>query len=84
MSHYMLTLEKEILNELGAEIYADYDRYLYREGKSMGSNPRDPFVLMAKEVFFEKDALIGYDSTEQLAAAKGKLLMARDFLSKNS
>lgn len=81
MSSYMLVLEKELLNELGAEIYADFDRYLNQEGKSIRNNPEDPFVIMAKNVFCEKDALIGYHTQEELAVAKDKLLKARYFLS---
>ncbi len=75
---YFITLEKEVMSEVAAEIYATITRYMIT--KNIQDDEKHPLNILAHMVFQIKENLIGKEYTmEELKLIQAKFEFARDY-----
>ena len=75
---YFITLEKEVMSEVAAEIYATITRYTI--AKNIQDDEKDPLNILGHMIFQIKENLIGKEYTmEELKLIQAKFEFARDY-----
>lgn len=75
---YFITLEKEVMSEVAAEIYATITRYTI--AKNIQDDEKHPLNILGHMVFQIKENLIGKEYTmEELKLIQAKFEFARDY-----
>lgn len=81
MCDYDVVLEKEVLNEMGAGILADFSRFLDRNNISI-EDKKNPVVILFWETVLIKNNIIGttYDKLDELKMVEGQLNFVKKFI----
>ena len=75
---YFITLEKEVMSEVAAEIYGTITRYMI--AKNIQDDDKHPLNILAHMVFQIKENLIGKEYTmDELKLIQAKFEFARDY-----
>lgn len=75
---YFITLEKEVMSEVAAEIYATITRYTI--AKNIQDDEKHPLNILGHMIFQIKENLIGKEYTmEELKLIQAKFEFARDY-----
>lgn len=75
---YFITLEKEVMSEVAAEIYATITRYMI--AKNIQDDEKHPLNILGHMIFQIKENLIGKEYTmEELKLIQAKFEFARDY-----
>ena len=75
---YFITLEKEVMSEFAAEIYATITRYTI--AKNIQDDEKHPLNILGHMIFQIKENLIGKEYTmEELKLIQAKFEFARDY-----
>lgn len=75
---YFITLEKEVMSEVAAEIYATITRYTI--AKNIQDDEKHPLNILGHMIFQIKENLIGKEYTmEELKLIQSKFEFARDY-----
>lgn len=75
---YFITLEKEVMSEVAAEIYATITRYMI--AKNIQDDEKHPLNILGHMIFKIKENLIGKEYTmEELKLIQAKFEFARDY-----